>query len=697
MSFGSQEEGLAYRPEIDGLRALAVLGVMLFHGKLAGAEGGFTGVDVFLVISGYLITGIILRDMMSGRFRFRDFLLRRARRIFPALFTVILATALAGLLLPTAEQLESLGRSGVAALLFLANVHFWREGQGYFDDAAELNPLMHLWSLSLEEQFYLVLPPALLLLLLPRFRRYATPLLLAAALVSFALAELLSTRMPAAAYYLLPTRASEFLAGSLLAMAPSAKGAVETRLHKLPLASIGVAMLLAPYFLLDADTPFPGVATLPTVIGTLLVLRYANPVSGVGRLLASPPLVALGLVSYSTFLWHQPVLAFGRVLPMNALGPLATCALLLLAIALGALTWRIVEQPLRRPGRVGTRSFVIGCGLFWAACVALSGWFVLANGVPARLGATALRLGATAQQARVAQSACYVGLPPARSVEQACRTEPAAADGPNVAIIGDSHAAAIAPAIVDAARRNGAGTLLLANSSCPPIRAFRPFQPDQTPCPTMLRSAFARIADEASIRTVVLAARWTLYFERSYPDNGEGGMETGTPLPPASDADLEALAASIRDTVRWLIKRGKRVVIVYPVPEAGWDVPRWMAKAHRYGVGDPQRLSVSTAWVENRSRAARRALDSLPDHPRLFRVDPAKGLCDPQSGRCALVLDGVPLYFDDDHLSATGARAALSAAAPALDSAIGDSVAKCADRQQERGVRSAGRDQVCRN
>lgn len=331
-----------HRPEIDGLRAVAVIPVILFHAGFSAFRGGFVGVDVFFVLSGYLITALILRGMGEGGFSLLDFYARRARRILPALFLVMACCIPFALAWMLPSELRDFGRSLVAVSLFLSNVLFWRQG-GYFSLAIDEKPLLHTWSLAVEEQFYLVFP--LLRILLWRFgRRPIFHVILWTALVSLLLAEWGWRHAPTANYYLAPTRAWEILAGALCAFWPAGRG----RALAGPLSATGLGLILAAVAIYRPATPSPSAYMLLPVAGAALVILFASPATLCGRLLASPPFVGVGLISYSAYLWHQPLFAFARIKGHPVLGDALAAALSVATLALAVLSWKYLERPFRQ-------------------------------------------------------------------------------------------------------------------------------------------------------------------------------------------------------------------------------------------------------------------------------------------------------------------------------------------------------------
>lgn len=350
---------MIYRPEIDGLRAIAVAAVILFHAGFTLFGGGFVGVDVFFVISGFLITSIIVEDLKAGRFSLLRFYERRARRILPALFLVMAVSVPFAYRLLSPDDLKDFAQSLAAISLFSSNILFWGES-GYFDTQAELKPLLHTWSLAVEEQFYVVFP----LLLIAAWRLGRTVLvsvLGVLALVSLAISIGEVRDYPSAAFYLLPSRAWQLLVGGLTSFLvdrwQTAAGRQPFVRHASEAAGwLGMAMILFALFRFSDQTPFPGLnASLPT-LGTALVLLAASQHTRVGRLLAWKPLVGLGLISYSAYLWHQPLFAFTKHALLADLPANLAVVLCAATLALACLSWRYVEQPFRDRSLCGRRA-----------------------------------------------------------------------------------------------------------------------------------------------------------------------------------------------------------------------------------------------------------------------------------------------------------------------------------------------------
>lgn len=368
---------LSYRPEVDGLRTVAVVPVVLFHAGFPGLSGGFVGVDIFFVISGYLIGTIILRECAENRFSLLRFYERRARRILPALFFVLLACLPAAILFMLPWQLIEFGRSLIATALFASNILFWRES-GYFEASAEEKPLLHTWSLAVEEQFYIFFPLAILLFW--RFGARTTGwAIFIAAVISLTLSEWGWRNQPDANFYLLPTRAWELLAGAgvaLWAVRTPDKGPVTPRLWTKAAGIVGLGLLVGSVVFLNAQTPFPSLYTVFPVLGSVLVLLFAHHDTPAGWLLARKPFVAIGLISYSFYLWHQPLFAFARLTSeTDHPQPWLMAGLTGLSVVLAYGTWKFIEAPFRKADLFSRRrifqlsaagivaSVVLGAGL----------------------------------------------------------------------------------------------------------------------------------------------------------------------------------------------------------------------------------------------------------------------------------------------------------------------------------------------
>ena len=350
---------MKYRSEIDGLRAVAVIPVILFHAGFSIFSGGFVGVDVFFVISGYLITTIILTEKERGTFSLVNFYERRARRILPALFLVMLVSLPFAWLWLVPTQLKDFSASLIGVSTFSSNILFWHE-TGYWETAAELKPLLHTWSLAVEEQYYVIFP--LYLMLMWRLRkRWILSSLMVIAAISLIAAQWGTYNDPSATFFLLHTRAWELAIGACLAFYfLYRKQTISTLLSHKPInetfSLIGLIMIVYAVFAFDDAVPFPGVYALIPTVGSGLIILFSSQQTLVGRLLGTKLLVGIGLISYSAYLWHYPLFAFARNRSISKPSEILYLALAVLSIALAYFSWRYIEKPFRKKGGLSTQT-----------------------------------------------------------------------------------------------------------------------------------------------------------------------------------------------------------------------------------------------------------------------------------------------------------------------------------------------------
>jgi peptidoglycan/LPS O-acetylase OafA/YrhL len=432
---------LKYRAEIDGLRALAVLPVILFHAGFELFSGGFVGVDVFFVISGYLITTILIEDIENKRFSIVNFYERRARRILPALFCVMLVCIPFAWIWMLPSQMKDFSQSLVAVSLFASNILFWRQS-GYFDAAAEEKPLLHTWSLAVEEQYYVIFP--IFLILTWRFgKNRVFWMIVVMAAISLLLSEWGWRNKASANFYLAPTRAWELFAGSVAAFIVQKQGVQKNNL----LALVGLAAIIFSIFFYDETTPFPSVYALVPVIGVVLLVLYAEKDTFAAKVLSTKGFVGIGLISYSAYLWHQPLFAFARIRGVNEPSNLVMGLLAVSSLIFAYFSWRLIETPFR------SIKFISKKGVFFASICGIAIFFVLGLSFselkPTRLVAQ-FYSDAVVEEQRVRRFETRQEICNKKTWAKCDDAE----DGKiNVLIIGDSHSADASTAIVRASER----------------------------------------------------------------------------------------------------------------------------------------------------------------------------------------------------------------------------------------------------
>lgn len=644
---------------------MAVISVMLFHAGFGAFSGGFTGVDVFFVISGYLIADRIISDRLSGKFAVRDFFERRARRILPAMLLMMLTCLPLAWAWLLPGELHRFSQSLLATIGLSSNVLFWLRS-GYFDAANETVPLIHTWSLSVEEQFYLLFPFMMILGWRARSARmwvWTTAL----ALVSLMSAQWLTLAYPAAAFYSLPARAWEILIGASAAMVlrqvPSkdwSKNLAE------PMSLSGIALMTTAVFAFDEGTPFPGAAAMVPTTGALLIIVFATSRTLVGRALSARPLVGLGLISYGAYLWHQPIFAFARLRLMRELSTAEYLQLMALALIVAWASWRYVETPFRDRRRTPVRMLAGSASVCGGVVLAFGAAGLGTRGFPERMPAAAMDVLMSADVGARRRDGCHFSAADLPTPGTACIIgDERALVG---ALLGDSHAAALSGPLSRALHRRGLGMLSLSYSSCPPAPGLYRVEDRASRCDEFNDLVTAEVLSDPGIRYVVLAARWTLYIEKRRFDDGEGGAEPGGPVSVDEVRDGRKLRnreaqrrslvkARYADAIRRYMAAGKTVVLVYPVPEAGHDVPAYLARTTMLGTGVGQ-MELTTSWPRfvERNKQAIELFDSLDGGENLRRVRPADVLCNTRiPGRC-LTHEGTRVYYTDTHhLSDLGA------------------------------------------
>lgn len=656
---------MKYRAEIDGLRAVAVLPVILFHAGFEVFSGGYVGVDVFFVISGFLITTILLEELEQGTFSIVRFYERRARRILPALFVVMAACVIPAVLWMLPSALRSFGQSLVATSLFLSNF-FFAQGASYFGGASELKPLVHTWSLAVEEQFYLIFP-VLLYLLWPLGRKWVLGALAVLALVSFGLSEHSLFDFPTKHFYFSPARAWELLAGSFCAFFLFRRPVRPNDL----LSAAGVLLIAGSIFTFDDYTPFPSSYTLAPVLGTALIILFCDRGTWVGRALSMKLPVGIGLISYSLYLWHQPLFAFARTRFRAPPSQEVMLALVAVAFGLAYLTWRFVEQPVRRRSVAGTRRAIfggsavmmtvfIGLGAVLHLQIIESVWKLPPNAQFENLLERDRASGPACQPATGPEfgdfTACIFGDPEARR---------------SVILYGDSHAQALLGRLADRfAEERIRGIHITGMRGCGiELLLFTTEITDLDTCEANFQQLKTLLRDHAD--AIILMSRWTQHL---YPVAGEvedlhytndaGVKERAYYFRQfqALDADgkrsfsREAKEAAAKRYVSDLASVGKWVVLIYPIPETAWDIQK--LNAHDFNVTGTVRdeITIGAAGYLKRHKLILEWFDALGGD-RLIKV-PVKDLfCSSgPEGRCRIQENGVPLYYDDDHLSYEGAK-----------------------------------------
>ena len=663
-----------YRSDIDGLRAIAVLSVVAFHAFPLSARGGFIGVDIFFVISGFLISTIIFNGLEAERFSFLEFYGRRIKRIFPALALILLACYVFGWFALFPHEYAQLGKYIAAGAGFASNIVLWNES-GYFDNSAETKPLLHLWSLGIEEQFYIVWP--LLLWLAWRFRIGILGFTLAVAAASFALNIFGIFTDDVSTFYSPQTRFWELLTGSLLAWRrlhgsdeiSALQRKVAGRLGKLLnirtgedlsarvryLQSWAGACLIAFALLfLTKAHPFPGWwALLPTIGATLIIA--GGPRSGFNRkVLCHPLMVWLGLISYPLYLWHWPLLSFARIMVGEAPAAGIRIAAVALSVPLAWLTCILLEKPIRRDGRAGLKVTVL----------------VVVMGAVGGVGYACYRSHGLTGRASIKNAETVLGdlsWEQEENFDATCRKyfpkfeycRLAVDAQPTVALIGDSQANQFFFGLAEQYRKKNENLVMLGRAACPPlIDILSRYTGKLDRCENNSSDAIKEIASLSNVRTVILAANWHLYI------NGSRFAEHYRTLPPweiriigkpMEENNVNVFNGQLKKTIELLELHSKNVIVVKQIPELNYEVSRCL-------VLRPIEITTKETRCETASGEVKAYLDEysiyfdrvLVDEPGVAVWDPYPYFCDDR--KCISITDGRPLYRDEVHLSKLGSE-----------------------------------------
>jgi peptidoglycan/LPS O-acetylase OafA/YrhL len=600
----------AYRRDIDGLRTLAVLPVVLNHANVRGFSGGYVGVDIFFVISGFLITGILVRELEQGRYSLGEFYRRRVLRIFPALSVVLaICTVVAALVMLPAEMVRY-ARSLAATALFSSNILFLSES-GYFDAASVSKPLLHTWSLAIEEQFYILWP--LMLAAVGAHRPTAMKLSIATvSAISFVLAAIMVQQNASATFYLLPFRAWELGLGALLAVAGFG---MRSRWINELLAAAGFAMILFAIARFDEATPFPGPAALLPCFGAALLIATGKARTLVGRLLSLEPVVFIGLISYSLYLWHWPVIVFARLaLFVSPFDHVATVAQIAVCMILATLSWWLVERPFRVHANRWTMRQILGAGLAAMAAALLAAALIIGlRGMPGRYTAEQQALAGYLDldsEQLYRRGTCFRTHDDV-TVTPSCLER--RTDRPAILLLGDSHAAHLAPGLL---ARSAQVELLQANIvGCRPLADSRP----GLNCRAFFNRMLTQWAPANRADAVLLAGNWRPH-------------------------DLPQLERTLSDPR----VRAVNPVLIGPIPQYTAPVPRLLIAAEYRG--DPQLLERSHLDVAFAMDAALRKIAARNAVPYISLID---ALCEGRRCRTRMA-PGIPMQFDYSHLTREG-------------------------------------------
>jgi peptidoglycan/LPS O-acetylase OafA/YrhL len=638
--------------------------VLFFHLGLSGFSGGYVGVDLFFVISGFLITKQMARETAQGQFSLLRFYERRVRRLVPALLLMLIASLVTGAVLLLPADFAYLARNAISAAAFLSNFSYWMQID-YFHGDAKARVLLHSWSLGVEEQFYLTFP--LLFLFFAKLGRdILVRALVAIALLSLIACIWMSSIDHSAAFYLFPFRAWEFLIGVMLAL--GIFGAAKKQMDSCASATIGLLFIILAVIIFDDMTPFPAANALLPCLGAMLLIRGGADTL-VARMLSIKPLRFIGQISYSVYLWHWPLIVFANYAIIRPLSLLENLALAVASLSLGYMSWRFVEQPFRKPvAHKSATSVLTLAGLAMAVICGIATLIYVDRGVPQRFPERTVQLASYAGSMNPDSDKCGdVDL-------QLAPLSPCTIGNPaqaNVMLWGDSHAASLFGGLRDIGT-GGQGIVYGATPQCPPLLDMG----TSIACRQGNRRRLAFIMAHPEINTVIIAARWSLYLDGRMINMGDAETNVGVPAllqpngkpyPLFGDDARDAFRVGLDQLIDRLLTANKQIILVYPIPETGFDIPSTLALLSNRGQ-NPASFTTPRAEYIDRQQHALGILDGLGHRDGLTRIYPDRIFCPSQ--RCLTYANGAPLYFDSHHLSIPGARLMKPSLDQALDQAL---------------------------
>jgi peptidoglycan/LPS O-acetylase OafA/YrhL len=639
---------MIYRPEIDGLRALAVMPVIFFHAGVNLFSGGFIGVDIFFVISGYLIAGIIISEIKQENFSLADFYERRARRIFPALFFVMFSCLPFAWLWLTPSNLIDFGKSLIAVPLFISNGLFWYES-GYFEAASELKPLLHTWSIAVEEQFYLIFPIFLIFTWKLGFR-WIIALLVIIFFASLFFANWGAYNQPSATFYLLPSRGWELILGILCAFYLSYKNQPSSMILNQLLSILGFACIVSAIIFFDKNTPSPSLYTLIPTLGTALLVLTTTPKTFVYKILTLKIFTGMGLISYSAYLWHQPIIAFTKHrLLINEFSFYHLFFICVSSLILAYFTWRFIEKPFRNKA-IFTSHFILKSS---SACIILFciiGFsFVDTKGTPSRVNFEPELLSSLND---ISPKECLVSSFDTQPIKWGCFL---GNDTKNIDYImfGDSHSLSLVNLVDEIALKKNISVFYAGAEGCLPFLGVFPDRSnsEKQSC-NLLNKRIFNLSNEKNIKGIILSSRWSFYVSHSYGVQNAMQFISNNPQGPFNqNASIDTFQKLFNKTISSYKKLGISVHIISQPPLQN-KLAETLYFSLGKGYGSLDSLSVSRNDFEE--------LESIPHN--LFFDNQTKinyhhiidNFCNLKN--CFFGTKQSSYYYDDDHLSHIGAK-----------------------------------------
>ena len=666
-----------YKPQIDGLRALAVLPVILFHAGFESFEGGFVGVDIFFVISGYLITKLILDDVYNNKFNLGNFYLRRARRLLPALFFVILITIPFSIFLMSNDQLIYYSKQIFSVIFFISNLFFWKNS-GYFDPESDLQPLLHTWSLAVEEQFYIFFP-ILLILVFKFLKKKIIVSLVIIALISLSLSQIggnfktnnLSGSFPffilpfdffwqagSANFYLPFGRAWELILGAIIALILSKKKVIEKKNNNF-FSTIGFFLILISIFFYSKDIQYPSIFTLLPCLGTSLIIIYTDKKTFLFKILTYKPIVFLGLVSYSLYLWHQPVLSFSKIFYGTELSIFATFFLLSISFVLSLLSWRFIEQPFRNKKIINDKNFlkILITFILTLSTLALMMYLGKISSVKKKLPEK------ITQTFSISNNNHCFGLDGSHlknSKKWYCEVGNKKSEISFI-VIGDSHASALIPGFNLAAKEKKTKGIITGFAGCPVLLSIQSIRDNNKTkdCLKLSEKVF-NFAKSNKIKKIFHVGRWNYYTGDEYNRNEFQPITSNNSLFSNKKNSKKDFIKGLKHNIKSYNDINIDPIFVYQAPLQLYEPQFIYLNAY-----DFQNNKVNLEKVEKFSVSFKKNIDSQKfirkninllkkENYRIKEIDLNDLFCN--KSKCLVGNEKTSFYGDNDHLSIEGAK-----------------------------------------
>jgi peptidoglycan/LPS O-acetylase OafA/YrhL len=633
-----------YRPDIDGLRSIAVLLVLFYHAGLKIFPGGFIGVDVFFVISGYLISTIIYREISEGTFTFRQFYKRRIQRLTPALFTVLFAVTIAAYFILLPNDLYSYTKSLLAAALSVSNIFLWREYGGYFDGGSENVPLLHTWSLSIEEQYYLIWPIYLIIFYKLFPKRLLLPATVFIFFASLFLSQWVANITFGASYYLLPTRMFQLAAGSIMAII-WAKIPATTRYYNDFISIVGIILIIGSALLLNKSSLFPGFNAVYVTIGTsMLIYSGKENIGIINKILSLKPFVFIGLISYSLYLWHWPIIVYTRYTGVK-ITPYISAILIIISIVIAWISWKFVEQQFRYGKKYNFQNIFIR--LFLAPLFILMlivGYFYCTGGATHRYSADILLMDkAIASKPEISRNDCHSTSRQNKTCPRNdCRLGVREKENIDAFMIGDSHANHFTGFIDEIAKKSKISVQDYTLDACLPVFDLYWGRNGHYANLCKERNDLSiKHIEENHFSYVILAGEWpnNMSYKSVFVDN--------RPLDSEEKFKIVFMKAFQR-TIKTIVKSGAVPVIIKDNPLCGNSGPR--CSINRVVFGATSKCETLRSEAEKNAAFMDFILNQIKgEYPQLKVIDPLSVMCDQEL--CYSELNGIPLYRDSNHLN----------------------------------------------